>query len=199
MRAISFFYQQQRELIKAKILETSIDVFREKGYEEATIDEITRRVGIAKGTFYNFYISKSEILLNWAAAKIQSLDYGEALDSGKTAEENLYSFTKLLVKALWDEQLLFKSFLKEILKVQGDPYYESQFDMLRIYGEILANSNDYGIIAGSMLEVKIEVLSSALFMGMINALGAVDTAEGLEKRLNYIVKVCVYGLSGGKE
>lgn len=192
-------YQQQRELVKAKILEMSVAVFREKGYDEATIDEITRRVGIAKGTFYNFYISKSEILLIWAAEKIRSLDYREALDPGKTTEENLYSFTKLLVKAVQEEQLLFKSFLKEILKVQGDPYYHRQFDLLPIYGEILAHSSDYGIIAVSMPEVKIEVINNALFMGMINALGTADSVDGLEKHLNRIVKVCVYGLLGEKE
>ncbi len=174
-------------------------VFRERGYDNATVDEITRRVGIAKGTFYNFFASKSESLLAWATEKMRSLDYREALDPSRTAEENLYTFTRLLVKAVWEEQLLFESFLKEILKVQGDPHYHRQFDLLRIYDEILAHSIDYGVIAGSMSEVKIEVLNSALFMGMIGALGTVDTAEGLEQHLNRIIKVCVYGLLGGEE
>ncbi|MFZ5946073.1 MAG: TetR/AcrR family transcriptional regulator [Bacillota bacterium] len=66
-------YQQQREQVKKNILDTSIAIFREKGYENTTIDEITKSIGIAKGTFYNFYPSKSEILISWAAQKFQKI------------------------------------------------------------------------------------------------------------------------------
>lgn len=192
------FYQQQRELVKEKILETAVAVFREKGYDEATIDEITRLVGIAKGTFYNFYASKSEILMSWAIQKFQSFDFSKAYNTGKTVEENLYAFTKMLSVAIQQERSLFKSFLKEILQAQGSPQYGQQFNLLTVYDEILAHSSDYGIISKSMPDVKVEVLNNALFMGMIKALSTADTAERLEEHLNRIVWVCVYGLWGGE-
>ncbi len=192
-------YQQQREQVKEKILATSLAVFREKGYDEATIEEITKRVGIAKGTFYNFFSSKNEILMAWAVEKFQTFDFSIAFNPEKTAEENLYSFTGVLAQAIQEERSLFVSFLKEVLTLQGDPKIERQFNLHAIYGAILANSSDYGTVSRSLLGAKIEVLNSALFMGMINALGTAFTADELEKHLNQLVQVCLYGMLGNKE
>lgn len=46
---------------KRKIFETSMELFAEKGYDATSIEEITAKVGVAKGTLYYHFSSKEEI------------------------------------------------------------------------------------------------------------------------------------------
>ena len=187
-------YKQQREQVKKSILDTAVSVFRERGYENTTIDEITRTVGVAKGTFYNFYESKSDILITWAAEKFRTVHVHKAFNITNPLEKNLYRFIEILINAIKDEEQLFQSFLKEVL--HADKAYNSQFDFIKIYRLIMENSNDYKQVAGSLLDTKIAVLNSSLFMGIVNWFDAGRPVEGLYEHLINTVKVCLYGLLG---
>jgi AcrR family transcriptional regulator len=48
---------------RRRILEAGRRVFGEKGYEEASIGEITSRAGVAAGAFYQFFSSKRQFLV----------------------------------------------------------------------------------------------------------------------------------------
>ena len=45
------------------ILKAAIDLFSRKGFENTSVESITRRAKIAKGTFYNFFEKKEDVLL----------------------------------------------------------------------------------------------------------------------------------------
>lgn len=55
------FTEEQREDLRKKIKENALKCFEEKGVLKTTIAELAHSVGIAKGTFYNFYKSKGEL------------------------------------------------------------------------------------------------------------------------------------------
>lgn len=55
--------ERQREEREALILRAAYDVLVEKGYYEATIDEIAAQVGIAKGTVYLHFASKEDLVI----------------------------------------------------------------------------------------------------------------------------------------
>jgi AcrR family transcriptional regulator len=52
--------KQERE---QEILHAARDVFSQRGFEKASIDEIAERVGIGKGTVYLHFASKEELLV----------------------------------------------------------------------------------------------------------------------------------------
>ena len=52
------FNFEKREEIQTNLLKIGIDMIQEKGIKKMTIDEVTERAGIGKGTFYHFYQSK---------------------------------------------------------------------------------------------------------------------------------------------
>lgn len=54
-----------REELRRRIYEAAITIFRERGFERATIEEVTARAGVAKGTFFNFYPSKIDVLAQY--------------------------------------------------------------------------------------------------------------------------------------
>lgn len=58
-RAISDDQKEQRRL---SLLEASLDVFFEKGFAAAKIDDISARAGVSKGAVYLYFHSKQDLL-----------------------------------------------------------------------------------------------------------------------------------------
>ena len=52
------FPLKQRQQIHTELLKTGIQLICEKGVRKLTLDEVTQRVQIGKGTFYHFFTSK---------------------------------------------------------------------------------------------------------------------------------------------
>ena len=53
--------QQRKEETRVRILEAAYHVFARRGYEAATVEEITAECGIAKGALYGHFASKEEL------------------------------------------------------------------------------------------------------------------------------------------
>ena len=51
-----------REDRKKLILDVSLQLFAEKGYENTSISQITKEAGISKGLFYNYFESKDQLM-----------------------------------------------------------------------------------------------------------------------------------------
>jgi len=48
---------------RREILEASLSLFTQKGYDETTVDDIATAAGVAKGTIYIYFASKEHILI----------------------------------------------------------------------------------------------------------------------------------------
>ena len=46
----------------AALEDAAHELFLEQGYEHASIDDIARRAGISRATFFNYFLSKSDVL-----------------------------------------------------------------------------------------------------------------------------------------
>lgn len=58
----AIFNEARRAEIRQSLLAAGFDLMRERGLRRLTIDEVTSRAGIAKGTFYSFFPSKEEFV-----------------------------------------------------------------------------------------------------------------------------------------
>ena len=47
---------------KKEFIDVSVELFTEKGYENTSVDDIIKKMGVAKGLFYYYFKSKDEIL-----------------------------------------------------------------------------------------------------------------------------------------
>lgn len=57
----------RRERMRLILIEAATQLFAEQGVDATTIDEIVMRAGVAKGTFYNYFLDRSEIAVAVAA------------------------------------------------------------------------------------------------------------------------------------
>lgn len=54
---------KQKAEVKAEIVRAGEELFREKGFSETTIEEIAKTAGVARGTFYNYFSTKEDLVL----------------------------------------------------------------------------------------------------------------------------------------
>ena len=52
---------EYKEEAKSRIVEAANKVFAEKGYHEATMDDIAKRLGVSKGAIYLYFVSKEDL------------------------------------------------------------------------------------------------------------------------------------------
>jgi AcrR family transcriptional regulator len=57
------FSDYEKEVIRKQILEKGQKLFEKQGLKKTTVQEITQSVGISKGAFYKFFVSKEELYM----------------------------------------------------------------------------------------------------------------------------------------
>ncbi|KIL42141.1 transcriptional regulator [Gordoniibacillus kamchatkensis] len=62
-----------RQLTKEKIRAAAMDIFIERGYHAASIDDVAKKAGISKGLMYNYYKGKEELLAEAVQHRIDEI------------------------------------------------------------------------------------------------------------------------------
>ncbi len=85
MTAMETYFRQQaigankRLRTRGALIDSAIDVFADKGFEEASISEIAAIAGLSNGTFYNHFKDKNELAT--ASAGAIALEIAKQLDA----------------------------------------------------------------------------------------------------------------------
>src|SRR5258706_10903863 len=98
------------------ILEAARKVFAEKGFHEATVDDIAEAAGVAKGTIYLYYESKRDVYfaaLKLGIAQMHVLLVRE-LKSALTPEEKLKSLIAAKLAYFDENRDFFKIYYSEL-------------------------------------------------------------------------------------
>ncbi len=95
--------KEQAQQTRAAIVEHAQRLFRERGFEAVTIEEITDAAGVARGSFYTYFKNKSEIII----AEFRDIDdyyrrYAANLKRYGTAREKLLAFTRAQMRYVRD-------------------------------------------------------------------------------------------------
>ena len=120
--------EERRNIISGLKREENI-LMQEKGVKKTTVDELVKRVGIPKGTFYLFYPSKEMLLFDVTQDFHEKVDHylSEGImkimeEKGLTMDENadfsgcVEEFTDLILGAM---QITYSSCLRVILNPES--------------------------------------------------------------------------------
>jgi AcrR family transcriptional regulator len=145
---------EYKEEAKSRILEAANKVFAEKGYHEATMDDIAKRLGVSKGAIYLYFASKEELFE--AMCKTAPQAFKEILYSSFSADANPVQsatqfFDKMLKLSASNPGLSFEILseasrnptLKRILRQNHAEYEE-------VLTSFLAEGRKRGIVADNL-------------------------------------------------
>lgn len=145
--------KEKREAIK----KAAFELFRERGYTDTRIIDIARRAGVAKGTVYEYYSGKIELMNMW----IEHLQQAFASDAGELLqkmEENDWDYrileesvrrnmdlVELNYKIIFDtEKLSDRQEQKEIRKNASNAFFQE----LGMTGAIIKEAVDKNYLRG---------------------------------------------------
>ena len=83
--------ERKKDKTRDCIFRAAVKLFRDKGFEETTVDDITEKADVAKGTFFNYFPRKEAVLGYLSEVWIAGAEEdGEAILAAKTpAREKL--------------------------------------------------------------------------------------------------------------
>ena len=90
--------ERKKQETRQRMLEAAWDLFRVRGYEETTVEEITGAADVAKGTFFNYFETKEAVLGEIMAWRIDLL--GRQALGGEDVPESAVARIKLMIRAM---------------------------------------------------------------------------------------------------
>ncbi len=84
---------QQKEQRKTALIQAGMHLFEQQGFPATTVDQVTVAAGLAKGTFYNYFTTKEDLLV----AGMQAAQGGYA----GYIESQLVQLTNVVERLQW--------------------------------------------------------------------------------------------------
>lgn len=103
--------------MKEKITGQSIHLFEKKGFSETSIQDIVESIGVTKGTFYYYFSSKEELLLDIHLGYINELLLHQERilnDTLKSCKEKLFEIVNMLITNIKTQGQAAKIFFREM-------------------------------------------------------------------------------------
>ena len=155
---------EYKEEAKSRILDAANKVFAEKGYHEATMDDIAKRLGVSKGAIYLYFSSKEDLfeaMVKTAPQAFKEILYSSFGDEANPIQSATQFFDKMLKLSASNPGLSFEILseasrnpsLKRILK-QNHEEYERVLTSFLIEGRkrgIMGNNLDIPPLANALI------------------------------------------------
>lgn len=152
---------------KQLILEAAFEVFGNKNYANARVEEIAEKAGVGKGTIYEYFQSKAHLFLEMH--KWQMEEYLARIEKGLSREaspsENIY----MLIK---NHTLFTKKFNNIAGRLVDEVGFNTEFNkehrqvMLNTYKRLLSRVKeilDTGILMGEFRPMDSQLVADVLF------------------------------------
>ncbi len=176
------------------IMESASRLFFESGYQESSMDDIAREIGVTKGTLYLYFKNKEELLCEVCRKNMKLLE--DNLD--KMISEDILESAKSFFKAELElpEHLRFHWIfaLGEINKNQRvrKILMESYENYVKIISRKLELLKERGLISrdadSRKLSLTIIALHNGIMMSMMQGLSEADASEMFETGIRSILE-----------
>lgn len=113
----------KEKAMKRKITDKSIELFERKGFTQTSIQDIVDELGVTKGTFYYYYSSKEQLLMDIHLEYIDELlaQQKEIINCpNSTNKEKLVNLIEQLIKDIRKNGARGRVFFREIRHLSED-------------------------------------------------------------------------------
>jgi AcrR family transcriptional regulator len=163
--------QQRSEETRARILESSIKLFSNHGFNAASVDDICAEAGISKGAFYHHFESKQALFLALLDGWLQTVDTAIEASKDKTAPETFMQMTEafpFIFESAGDHLPMFLEFWLQASR--DDKIWQASIAPYRRYHKYFTSLIKKGVEEGSFVDVDPELTARmivSMAMGLL--------------------------------
>ena len=135
-----------------QIMAAALDVFSEKGFERATMEEIAKASGVTKGTIYLYFQNKEELFIQTLRAHVQevlTLLPTFSFSTGDSMESQVRTLSQAVLRVLMTPAMtkVFPLFIAEVKRIPAlrQAYIEEWLPRVSFH---LASVLEAGVEAG---------------------------------------------------
>lgn len=196
----------KREAQKAereqRIFVAACALFAEKGYAATGMDELAERAGLSVGTLYNYYDSKTAVLLAVLAREIEAVTrHGDRIVANPPAdpEEGIWQLTSCYFKVMARERDLWRNLWADAL-AHPAPYEAGLFQLDEVLeGRFATLISHYQRVGAMSRDQPAAICAAAVYGFNSQALMVFlwDRRQTLRKLLAHaraVTKVLIVGL-----
>lgn len=189
------FSEEEKRMIKEKIMETALELFHDRGTKSLSIGALTKRVGIAQGSFYSFWADKEALIIDVMAYRSrQKLEAIEREFSSSLAgpaaflSEVIYSYAVDLLVKIKTQPTYREAFA---IFARKDRETENRFE--KLYGDFLKKLIQYWRQHGAVQRAD-EAGLAGVFVGSFVLCSAYYQFD--EKYFDELLKTFITGVVG---
>lgn len=160
--------QKRADQRKKDILFAAAQVFNDKGYHEATIEEIADKIQYTKGSIYYYVKSKQDLLYqcNRLTMDILNNNLDEIIDSLDGPEVKLRRIIKMHIKTGIDEFALMSTAL-QLEFALDEPYKQEIIELRDTYERKIASVFEDGVAKSIFKDMDIKI-TQFIILGAMN-------------------------------
>ena len=144
---------EYKEVARTRIIQAATKIFSEKGYQDASMDDIAKEIGVTKATLYSYFDGKKEIyniiatsanqrMRDFLQASLENRDYVKALGSIVNwkidlLKEFIHTSVDIVKLSPNDEdvtKILREEREKDLKALRG--FFQSQIDKKAMRGDV---------------------------------------------------------------
>jgi AcrR family transcriptional regulator len=161
------FSEEQKKELKREMIVVAKEFFSKRKFEDVKVIEITKKVGIAKGSFYSIFRSKEE-LLSEVLAIIEKEIHSEIISLFSESLIKKETLVKIIANTLIkvSENVLLQSFLTtdNIKSVYDNVSEETKRSMFEIDENLLKQLIGAGLTLKVDIDIAVDLLRSIFYL-----------------------------------
>jgi AcrR family transcriptional regulator len=161
--------ERKKDVTRQLIFMEAVRLFREKGFEATTVDDICARADVAKGTFFNYFPRKESVLgylieKHWleSGGEIQAI-----LDSDQPVRHKVQAIFRLAATVHEEDRELSRFVLQELSSRMFGPteaHHVRWHDMIH---ELIREGQARGEVGSAVDPETAEAVLSGVFMASL--------------------------------
>lgn len=163
--------QKQAQQTKKKIQETALDLFSKKGFDRVTVDEIVKKSGISKGSFYVYFPSKYDVFLE----KFKEIDdfyadFFQTLSADLSFQEKILCLVESQMVYLRDElgkDLMRTVYMSGLIQAENNFFTNTDRKLYKIIQSLVLEAQKNGEITGELTSNEITMLITRCMRGTL--------------------------------
>lgn len=197
--------ERKKDETRARIFKAAVQLFREKGFEATTIDDITERADVAKATFFNYFPRKEAVLGFLSEEQLAKADeFAETIMAEKKpARVKLIELLQRIASVYEEEPELSQYVMRESMKRAHTPTDAVHLHWHKLLTGLLDQGQQTGEFRRDVDPSRAVYVVGSVYMGTVfmwlccqpGSLGCEGMSFGLQDELAARLSLVLDGLA----
>ncbi|MYR45915.1 TetR/AcrR family transcriptional regulator [Streptomyces sp. SID5910] len=159
--------ERSKQRVRDAIYSAALALFAEQGYDRTTIDQITEHADVARGTFFNYFQRKEDLVTAWAEDRAVRLE--ACMEESLHSEDDVTVHLTRCVTALAEfneAELAYAPAMVEAWVKAGRPLTEEPYTG-RIFARIIEEGRRQGQISTDVDPLRVGNLLRDSYLGVL--------------------------------